>query len=266
MVHLNHGAHRLHEVLNVIFLKNEPIFSIDQLARSACVRYENRHCAGHRFKHHRGHTLKQRGQNKNMVLQVGDVEVCITYKSMKVDVCKRVAAPHFLKKRTLAREMQFKQCLMAFSIQLLCSLEQNTNPFVVGKTTYKEEFQRCGLFLGDDPELAAKKVMSATTDSVGVINYDIDQQPGISNLLQLLALISGKTLQETVAQYQGQTQYGPLKKDLADRINIFLSDFQTRLASVDQKQLDAKLESSEAQMNSTANETLLRVQKAIGIR
>ena len=134
------------------------------------------------------------------------------------------------------------------------------------KMSKSDESGKGVIFLGDDPELAAKKVMSATTDSVGVINYDIDQQPGISNLLQLLALISGKTLQETVAQYQGQTQYGPLKKDLSDRINIFLSDFQTRLASVDQKQLDAKLESSEAQMNSTANETLLRVQKAIGIR
>ncbi len=49
-------------------------------------------------------------------------------------------------------------------------------------------------------------------------------------------------------------------------IQLFLIDFQARLAAVDQKQLNAKLESSEAAMNQTANETLLRVQKAIGIR
>ena len=47
------------------------------------------------------------------------------------------------------------------------------------KMSKSDESGKGVIFLGDDPELAAKKVMSATTDSVGVINYDIDQQPGI---------------------------------------------------------------------------------------
>ncbi len=33
----------------------------------------------------------------------------------------------------------------------------------------------------DDPGSAAKKIMSATTDNIGSINYDYDKQPGISN-------------------------------------------------------------------------------------
>jgi tryptophanyl-tRNA synthetase len=134
------------------------------------------------------------------------------------------------------------------------------------KMSKSDESGKGVIFLGDDPDVAAKKIMSATTDSVGEVHYDPENQPGISNLLQLLALISSTTLKDTITQYEGQTQYGPLKKDLAERMKTFLTDFQARLKSVDQKQLGAKLESSEAQMNITANKTLLRVQKAIGIR
>ena len=134
------------------------------------------------------------------------------------------------------------------------------------KMSKSDESGKGVIFLGDDPDVAAKKIMSATTDSVGEVHYDPENQPGISNLLQLLALISSTTLKDTITQYEGHTQYGPLKKDLAERMKTFLTDFQARLKSVDQKQLGAKLESSEAQMNITANQTLLRVQKAIGIR
>ncbi len=122
------------------------------------------------------------------------------------------------------------------------------------------------IFLGDDPVAAAKKVMSATTDSVGVINLDFDSQPGISNLLQILALLSGRSVDEITQEYQGQTQYGPLKNTVAESVQRFLTDFQTKLANVDDNKLIAKLEESEAAMNSIANTTLRRVQKAVGLR
>lgn len=122
------------------------------------------------------------------------------------------------------------------------------------------------IFLGDDPKAAAKKIMSATTDSVGEINYDLEKQLGISNLLQILALFEGKDLKQVIEQYQGQTQYGELKKAAAEAVEAFLTDFQSRLAQVDETALKAKLEASEAEMNQIANQTLLKVQKAVGLR
>jgi tryptophanyl-tRNA synthetase len=122
------------------------------------------------------------------------------------------------------------------------------------------------IFLGDSPEAAAKKFMSATTDSLGVVNYDPDSQPGVSNLLQILACLRSKPLKEVVAQYQGQTTYGPLKTDLAQATSQFLSEFQNRLAKVDQAQLDQKLAGSEAAMNKQAQQRLEAVQKAVGLR
>jgi tryptophanyl-tRNA synthetase len=47
------------------------------------------------------------------------------------------------------------------------------------------------IFLGDTPEAAAKKIMSATTDNLGSVHLDPQNQPGISNLLQIFALLSG---------------------------------------------------------------------------
>ncbi|MEO8784924.1 MAG: tryptophan--tRNA ligase [Candidatus Saccharimonadales bacterium] len=122
------------------------------------------------------------------------------------------------------------------------------------------------IFLNDSPNEATKKIMSATTDSVSSVNFDPQKQPGISNLLQILALASGKPLDEIINKYSGQTNYGDLKADLAGAIAAFLTEFQTKLAAVNQAALDHKLVESEAAMNKSANKTLLRVQKAVGLR
>lgn len=122
------------------------------------------------------------------------------------------------------------------------------------------------IFLGDTPEVASKKVMSATTDSVGQINYDMTNQPGITNLLDMLAALTNQPISDVVKSYEGQTQYGPLKTAVADAVSTFLTNFQAKLASVDLAKLNAKLVSSEIAMNTVANATLLKAQVAVGLR
>lgn len=134
------------------------------------------------------------------------------------------------------------------------------------KMSKSEDSGKGIIFLGDNPQEAAKKIMSATTDSVGQINYDPKNQPGISNLLQILALFQGRTLDEVVEEYQGKISYGDLKKDVASSIEAFLVGFQARLSQVNDNILRAKLEASEYEMNQIANQTLLKVQKAVGLR
>lgn len=56
------------------------------------------------------------------------------------------------------------------------------------KMSKSDESGRGIIFLGDDPDDAAKKIMSATTDSFGNIHFDFEKQPGVSNLLQIQAL------------------------------------------------------------------------------
>lgn len=134
------------------------------------------------------------------------------------------------------------------------------------KMSKSDETGKGVIFLNDEPEAAAKKIMSATTDSIGEINYDPENQPGISNLLHLHALLSGSSLDESIARYKGQSQYGQLKSDVADAVKEFLADFQTKLKKVDQDLLMGRLKESENEMNKTANDTLKKVQTAIGLR
>ncbi len=122
------------------------------------------------------------------------------------------------------------------------------------------------IFLGDTPAAASKKVMGATTDSVGQISHDMAKQPGVSNLIEILSALTNEPITDVAQRYKGQTQYGPLKQAVATAVEQFLTDFQARLAAVDEAKLKQKLEASEKAMNDVANKTLLRVQKAVGLR
>ncbi|MGB4817691.1 MAG: tryptophan--tRNA ligase [Saprospiraceae bacterium] len=134
------------------------------------------------------------------------------------------------------------------------------------KMSKSDETGKGVIFLGDEPDAAAKKIMSATTDSLGSINLDWDNQPGISNLLQILALLRGEHVEAIEAEWKGNSSYGNLKNAVADATREFLVLLQARLANVDNNSIMNKLEISEKAMNIIANETLLRVQKAVGLR
>jgi tryptophanyl-tRNA synthetase len=134
------------------------------------------------------------------------------------------------------------------------------------KMSKSDETGKGVIFLGDDPDVAAKKIMSATTDNIAEIHYDKVNQPGITNLIDILALLRGTSPHEVAAEFEGQTRYGDFKQVVAHEMKAFLVDFQSRLTHVDNDAIIAKLTSSEAAMNSVANETLLRVQKAVGLR
>lgn len=139
------------------------------------------------------------------------------------------------------------------------------------KMSKSDESGKGIIFLSDDPKSAHKKIMGATTDSIGKVQYDKENQPGISNLLEILTLVrqdAGRevTLEQTANEYFGMDRYGDFKRIVADEVAEFLENFQNRLAAVDEQAIEEKLASSEKDMNVVANETLYRVQKAVGLR
>lgn len=122
------------------------------------------------------------------------------------------------------------------------------------------------ILLTDTPEAAAKKVMSATTDSAGIIKYDMAAQPGISNLLQILALLIGESVSEVARKWEGKTRYGDLKTAVANEVKVFLAGFQKRLDNIEEAELMRKLEASEFLMRDVAVQRLYKIQQAIGLR
>ena len=93
------------------------------------------------------------------------------------------------------------------------------------KMSKSEENNKGCIYLLDDPAVASKKIMSAVTDLVGKIQYDPENQPGISNLLTIHSTLSGIPINELVSQFEGQG-YGNLKKAVAAEVVKLLTELQ----------------------------------------
>lgn len=122
------------------------------------------------------------------------------------------------------------------------------------------------IMLSDDPTAVKKKIMSATTDSVGKIQFDMFNQPGISNLLQIEAIVTGLPLQDVISTWAGETHYGDLKQKVAESVSTFLAVFQAKLAEIPDERVLSLLETGEAYANEVANKKLYEVQKAFHLR
>jgi len=134
------------------------------------------------------------------------------------------------------------------------------------KMSKSDESGKGVIYLNDTPEAAARKVMSAVTDEKSCVRFDRIEQPGISNLLEIMALLQARDLTEVVAEFEGQTLYGDFKATVAEEVRRFLHDFQARMQDVDEASVLNKLQTSEKALTATANATLLRAQQAVGLR
>jgi tryptophanyl-tRNA synthetase len=117
----------------------------------------------------------------------------------------------------------------------------------------------------DDPQVSAKKIRSAVTDSGSDIRFDPDQKPGISNLLTIYSALGGHTVSELEDQYAGRG-YGDLKRDLADRVVDFVTPFRDRTLELleDQQHLMDILEAGRQQASAIAEATLRDVFQRVG--
>ena len=122
------------------------------------------------------------------------------------------------------------------------------------------------IMLSDAPDAAAKKIMSATTDSLGLIKFDMFNQPGISNLLQIESLLTGLPLQDVISTWAGEARYGDLKQKVAATTRTFLEEFQAKLATIDDQRVLELLTEGEDYANEVANAKLYEVQQAVGLR
>ena len=99
------------------------------------------------------------------------------------------------------------------------------NPSV--KMSKSSENKKGVIFLLDDIEVARKKIMSATTDSEMSIKFDMDNKPGISNLINIYVSLTNKTISEVEEEFTGKN-YGEFKRCVADIVCDFLSDIQSK--------------------------------------
>ncbi len=164
----------------------------------------------------------------------------------------------FVLPRTTREQVEFMGMEQGIRVRDLVNPEKK-----MSKSTAAENAK---IMLDDTPEAAAKKIRSATTDSVGKIQFDMWNQPGISNLLQIEALVTGVPLADVIATWAGETHYGDLKAKVAASVAAMLTEFQAKLAAISDEEVLGLLEAGEEYANRVANEKLRRVQKVVGLR
>ncbi|MFH0716944.1 tryptophan--tRNA ligase [Staphylococcus delphini] len=117
----------------------------------------------------------------------------------------------------------------------------------------------------DEPKVAAKKIKSAVTDSDGIIKFDKENKPGITNLLTIYSSLTGESITSLEERYANEG-YGKFKGDLAEVVENFLTDFQEKFNSFyESDELDKILDEGRDKAHRASFKTLKKMEKAMGL-
>lgn len=134
------------------------------------------------------------------------------------------------------------------------------------KMSKSEENPKGTIDLLDDPAAARNKIKSAVTDSLGVIRYDPENQPGISNLLMIHSSLSNEPIESIVQRFENKG-YGELKKEVGDIVFDFLSDLQKRYREIIASgQVDEVLREGNEKAGRIAEKKLRKIKKKLGFQ
>lgn len=117
----------------------------------------------------------------------------------------------------------------------------------------------------DELPIIKKKIMSAVTDTDGKIKYDVDNKPGVSNLLTIYSCISGLTIPQIEEKYVGQG-YAVFKEDLANIVADAIKPIQEKYYQLlDSEELDEILDQGRDYASSIAYKKLRKVYNKVGL-
>lgn len=133
------------------------------------------------------------------------------------------------------------------------------------KMSKSDETNKGCIYLLDDLKVARKKIMSAVTDSVGVIQLDKENQPGLYNLIEIASSLTNRSMEDIVLEFHNQG-YGKLKGYVADVVCAELEKIQTRYNEIlASHTLEKVLEEGAKKAEKIAHETLEDVKKQVGL-
>lgn len=117
----------------------------------------------------------------------------------------------------------------------------------------------------DEPSVIAKKIKSAVTDSEGIVKFDVENKPGVSNLLTIESALSGVSIAELEKKYEGKG-YGDFKAGVAKAVIDHIAPIQERYyALIDSPELDLILDEGAAKADAIAAKTLKKMENAMGL-
>ncbi len=130
----------------------------------------------------------------------------------------------------------------------------------------KSDPEETYIALLDRPDVIRKKIKRAVTDSDGEIRYDTEQKPGVSNLLSILAVLTGQDVEACAAALAG-LGYGALKATVADAVIATLTPIQEKFDALmkDKAYLEQVMNDGAREAARLAQRTLSKVYKKVGL-
>ncbi|MEI3604903.1 tryptophan--tRNA ligase [Pseudogracilibacillus sp. SE30717A] len=133
------------------------------------------------------------------------------------------------------------------------------------KMSKSDENTRSFISMLDTPKQMEKKIKSAVTDSDGVVKFDKDNKPGVSNLLSIFASCTGESI-EAVEEHFKDKRYGDLKKEVAQAVVDTLAPIKERHDElINSKELDEILTNGAEKAHKVASKTLNKAKKKMGL-
>lgn len=134
------------------------------------------------------------------------------------------------------------------------------------KMSKSAESQAGVLYLLDDVNVTAKKIMRAVTDSEGSVRYDRADKPGVANLMTIYSALTGRTLDEVEDEFAGRG-YGDFKKAVRDAVVGEFEPVRARALELleDPAELDRVLAGNADRAAQAAEETLSAVYERVGL-
>lgn len=132
------------------------------------------------------------------------------------------------------------------------------------KMSKSDENVNASIYLMDDADTIMRKCKRAVTDSEGIILYR-DEQPGVKNLINIYSACTGKTPEETVAEFDGKG-YGDFKMAVGEAVVSVLKPLQEEQArlSKDKAYIDSVIKNNAEKASYYATKTLRKVQRKVG--
>lgn len=133
------------------------------------------------------------------------------------------------------------------------------------KMSKSDPNQKSFISLLDTPKQLEKKIKSAVTDSEGIVKFDKENKPGVSNLLSIYSILGNKSIEDLESYYEGKG-YGDFKGDLAEVVVKALEPIQTRYYDlIETDKLDDILDEGAERANRVAMKTLVKIENAMGL-
>ena len=122
------------------------------------------------------------------------------------------------------------------------------------------------LFIFDEPDIIRKKIMAAVTDPGKEIKFDLRKKPGISNLLTIYSLFSGRSIKKLERDFK-ERGYETFKKSLAKLLISYLEPFHKKRKELLKREVYVKeiLEKGKNQAEKIAKLTMVDVRRKMGL-